>query len=161
MENLIIRKATAEDAEGKGFVHYQSWIETYTGLFPDDFMKKQSLERNITIAREHPENTYIAIVDDEIVGFACYSKSRDDDLTDAGEIMAIYLLEKFQGKGIGKNLALKCIDELSDYQKMSLWVLQSNTKAIRFYEGLGFKEDGKQKVFAERRIIRMTQENKN
>jgi len=30
--SVIIRKATREDADGKGYVHYKSWIETYTGL---------------------------------------------------------------------------------------------------------------------------------
>jgi hypothetical protein len=71
MNDLVIRKATYEDAEGKGYVHYRSWIETYTGLFPDDIMEKISLERSIKSAKEHPENTYVPIIDHKIVGFAC------------------------------------------------------------------------------------------
>lgn len=30
MDNLIIGKDSVKDAEGKGYVHDQSWIETYT-----------------------------------------------------------------------------------------------------------------------------------
>lgn len=52
MVDLIIRKATVEDAEGKGYVHYQSWIETYIGLFPDEVMARLSLEKNIQLAKD-------------------------------------------------------------------------------------------------------------
>jgi hypothetical protein len=63
MNDFIIRKATTEDANGKGYVHYKSWTETYTGLFPDEIMEKITLERSVKLAKEHPENTYVAIVD--------------------------------------------------------------------------------------------------
>ena len=69
MNDFIIRKATINDSNGKGYVHYKSWIETYTGLFPDEIMEKSSLEqRSVKLAKEHPENTYVAfIVDQKIV----------------------------------------------------------------------------------------------
>lgn len=51
MDNLIIRKASVKDAEGKGYVHYQSWIETYTNFFPDEVMARLSLDRNIQLAK--------------------------------------------------------------------------------------------------------------
>jgi len=44
-----------------GYVHYKSWIETYTGLFPDEIMERISLERSAKLEKEHPENTYVAI----------------------------------------------------------------------------------------------------
>lgn len=88
----IIRKATVEDAEGKGYVHYQNWIETYTNLFPDEVMERLSLEKKKQLAKDYPENTYVAIADNKIIGFSCYLESRDEDLDDTGEIMAIYIL---------------------------------------------------------------------
>lgn len=57
MSSLLIRKATVDDAERKGYVHFQSWIETYTGFFPDDIISNLSLERCVKLAREYPENT--------------------------------------------------------------------------------------------------------
>ncbi|GEM_PF-172582 len=153
--NLTIRKATVEDAEGKGYVHYQSWIETYTGLFPDDVMKRLSLEKSIENARKYPENTYVAIVDDKIIGFSCYLESRDEDLEDTGEIMAIYILKEYQGLGIGKKLMEVCYKEISKYSKLSLWVLGCNKKSVGFYERQGFIADGKTKMLHGKEVIRM------
>ncbi|MBI9009350.1 MAG: GNAT family N-acetyltransferase [Tenericutes bacterium] len=155
IDDLIIRKATAEDAKGKGYVHYQSWIETYTGLFPDDVMSRLSLEKSIDNARKYPENTYVAIVDDNIIGFSCYLESRDEDLEDAGEIMAIYILKEYQGQGIGKKLMEVSYKELSNYSKLSLWVLGSNKKSVSFYERQGFIADGKTKMLHGKEVIRM------
>ncbi len=43
----IIRKCTADDADGRGTVHYQAWKETYTGLMPDEYLNKLSLDNLI------------------------------------------------------------------------------------------------------------------
>jgi len=40
---LIIKKSTADEAKRKGYVHYQSWIETYSGLFLEEGMERLSL----------------------------------------------------------------------------------------------------------------------
>jgi N-acetylglutamate synthase-like GNAT family acetyltransferase len=113
MNDFIIRKATINDSNGKGYVHYKSWIETYTGLFPDEIMEKITLERSVKLAKEHPENTYVAIVDQKIVGFACYIESRDTDLKNAGEIMAIDILNDFTNMVLGKALMKVCYKVLS------------------------------------------------
>ena len=155
MENLVIRKATVEDAEGKGYVHYQSWMETYTSLFSEDYIKSLKLEKFVKLAKDYPENTYVALMNNKIVGYSCYLKSRDEDLDDTGEIMAIYLLKKYQGLGIGKKLLEVCYKELRKYSKLSLWVLGMNKQAIAFYEHHGFIADGKTKIFHNQEIIRM------
>jgi ribosomal protein S18 acetylase RimI-like enzyme len=155
MNDFIIRKATINDSNGKGYVHYKSWIETYTRLFPDEIMEKITLERSVKLAKEHPENTYVAIVDQKIVGFACYIESRDTDLKNAGEIMAIYILNDFKNMGIGKALMKVCYKELSNFNIIAVWVLESNKKAIGFYESEGFKKDGYSKVIYTKKTIRM------
>ncbi len=53
MLNVEYIKATKADAESKGFVHHTSWIETYTGLFDDDFMAQLSLEASIKTAYDY------------------------------------------------------------------------------------------------------------
>jgi ribosomal protein S18 acetylase RimI-like enzyme len=155
MNDFIIRKATINDSNGKGYVHYKSWIETYTGLFPDEIMEKITLERSVKLAKEHPENTYVAIVDQKIVGFACYIESRDTDLKNAGEIMAIYILNDFKNMGIGKALMKVCYKELSNFNIIAVWVLESNKNAIGFYKSEGFKKDGYSKVIYTKKTIRM------
>lgn len=149
---------TKEDAQGKGYVHYQSWIETYTDLIPDHFLARHSLERTVQLAYEHPENTWIAIIDDTIVGFSCFMESRDEDLSGAGEIAAIYVLKAYQHQGIGKKLLEVALSSLKSYQVISLWVLKENKQAIKFYEKHGFQKDGSSKIVMERQAIRMIKE---
>jgi ribosomal protein S18 acetylase RimI-like enzyme len=155
LDNITIRKANSSDAAGKGYVHYQSWIETYTGLFPDEVIEKVTLEKSVHLATEHPENTYIAIIDEKVVGFSCYLEARDVDLKNYGEIMAIYVLKAYQGKGIGKKLMKVCYRELSQYKGIIVWVLKSNVNAIRFYESEGFEMDGKIKMLYGKDVVRM------
>jgi ribosomal protein S18 acetylase RimI-like enzyme len=142
---MIIRKMLECDIEGKGLVHYQSWNETYTGLINQSYLDKRSLARCIEIARLHPENTYVAIIDDKVVGFSSCMKARDEDRDQAGEISAIYVIKAFQGLGIGKALMDVAIRELSEFNQIVVWVLSTNIQAIEFYESYGFIRDGKQK----------------
>ncbi len=143
-KDLIIREATVNDAPGKGLVHYLSWQETYTGLIDQEYLDTLSLERSVEIAKQYPQNTFIAEIGGKTVGFAAYNKSRDN-LEDTGEIMAIYVLKAHSKKGIGKLLMEACYQKLKEYSKVTVWVLSSNTNAIHFYEYLGFQKDGVEK----------------
>ncbi|MBU1020148.1 MAG: hypothetical protein KJ847_02955 [Firmicutes bacterium] len=55
---VTIRKADINDAEGKGYVHYHSWNEAYTGLIDQEYLDSRSLEKCIEQAKEYPQNTY-------------------------------------------------------------------------------------------------------
>lgn len=155
MHSPIIRLATKEDAQGKGYVHYQSWIETYKDMIPDHYLMRHTLERTVQMAYEHPENTWVAIVDERIVGFSCFAKCPDDDLLNSGEIMAIYVLKDYQHQGIGQKLFDAARQSLSSYESIVLWAFEENDRAIKFYEKQGFYKDGKTKVVMERPAIRM------
>lgn len=142
--DLIIRDAHYGDAQGKGMVHYVSWMETYTGIIKQEYLDSLSLERSIAIAKKYPENTLVAEIGGRIVGFASYNKSRDN-LEDTGEVMAIYVLKAHSKKGIGKLLMEACYEKLKEYSKVTVWVLSTNKNAIQFYEYLGFQKDGVEK----------------
>lgn len=80
-----------------------------------------------------------------IVGFMCLGKCRDEDLDNTyGEIWGIYLLPSFWRQGIGTVFIDWGIEELKQkgYRKISLWVLEDNMNARRFYEKMGFMHDG-------------------
>jgi len=143
---IIIREMTKNDIEGKAYVHYKSCHETYSGLISDIYMKNITLEKCIDTVNKYPENTIVAIADSKVAGFACYGQSRDEDMSDTGELIALYLLEKYKGRGIGKLLADACFEKMSDYTRVSLWVLSQNKNAIGFYENYGFRADGVKKT---------------
>ena len=79
------------------------------------------------------------------VGFMTLGKCRDGDSDSFwGEIWGIYLLPHYWNKGIGTILLKWGINELDNrkFERISLWVLEENINAQRFYEKIGFKHDG-------------------
>ncbi len=55
-------------------------------------------------------------------------------------------------RGIGSLLCEQMVTEARTrgYTEVVLWVLESNERALRFYDSLGFCPDGKTRVFLER-----------
>ena len=93
-------------------------------------------------ARQFPENTLIAKDKEKVVGFAVYGPSRDEDLIDAGEVIAIYVLSAYYGQKIGYRLMNEAFSRLKEYNTILVWVLEKNERAIRFYHKYGFEFDG-------------------
>ena len=75
-----------------------------------------------------------------MIGFVGYGASRED--ADAGEIFAIYVLSAYHGTGVGQMLLSAGLEQLKKFKKISLWVIDENMRAIRFYRKNGFTETG-------------------
>lgn len=72
-------------------------------------------------------------------------KCRDGDSdSSCGETWGIQLLPHYWNQGIGTKLIKWRIEELKnrEFEKVSLWVLEENITARRFYEKIGFQHDG-------------------
>lgn len=53
MEKIVIKKMESEaEINGKGYVHYKSWHETYTGLIDADYLERQTPEKCIATAHK-------------------------------------------------------------------------------------------------------------
>lgn len=135
---------SGEEMDGKGYVHYKSWHETYTGLVDAGYLKGITLEKCIETARRWPDNILVAKDGERVAGFAAYGAYRDATLPECGEIAAIYVLREYQGKGVGYGLMRAALARLSGYATAAVWVLKGNERAIRFYERYGFRFDGTQ-----------------
>ncbi|MBQ8512409.1 MAG: GNAT family N-acetyltransferase [Clostridia bacterium] len=143
MENIVIKPMESDsETDGKGRVHYRSWQETYRGLVDDGYLAAMTEEKCIAIARRWRDNILVAKDGERVVGFAGFGAYRDDTLPDSGEVYAIYLLEEYQGRKIGYRLMREAVEKLKVYDRIALWVLEGNEKAIRFYERFGFHFDG-------------------
>lgn len=140
---FYLRDGRAEDAEQKGLVHFTSWKETYTGLMSKEYLEKLQLESCINSARNYYQNNIVAIVDNLVVGFVGYLEdSRDiSSIKPSSEIMSIYLLKKYQKKGIGYALMQEALNRLTK-KHITLFVLKDNFVAINFYKKIGFKFTG-------------------
>ncbi|HET7235665.1 MAG TPA: GNAT family N-acetyltransferase, partial [Actinomycetota bacterium] len=69
----------------------------------------------------------------------------DADATErTGEVYAIYLDPDRVGTGLGRQLFERAVGDLRDrgFSSVTLWVLQTNERARRFYEVAGWAPDG-------------------
>lgn len=143
MNKVIVKKMETEDEiNGKGYVHYKSWHETYTGLVDVGYIAKLTLEKCVAMAHKWPDNILVAKDGEMVVGFAGYGAYRDDTLPACGEVFAIYVLAAYHGQRAGYELMKAAIEKLSEYKRVAVWVLKENERAIRFYERFGFRFDG-------------------
>ena len=71
---------------------------------------------------------------------------KSDDIENANEVIAIYLLKEYHGQKLGYALLNETISKFANNDKIVLWVLNGNDKAIHFYKRFGFDFNGNQKV---------------
>lgn len=148
---LSVRPATVDDADAIGHIHYQAWLETYTGLIDQTFLRSRSGERSAQRFRaDGCRNKLAACADGTVVGFCHYNDlARDEDVPKScGEIQAIYILQNYQGLSLGRMLLKGAESILTDQgcKWVCLWALAGNKKAIGFYEAMGYRSDGCEKT---------------
>lgn len=141
-----VRRATVDDADAIGRVHYLAHVETYTGHFPPGIIESNPPERRARMWRrvigEQLGEVWVAQAHDAIVGFASTGPPRDEEPPRDLELGTIYLLAAHHGSGLGQAL----IDAALDDRRASLWVLDENPRAIAFYRRNGFHPDGAEKI---------------
>ena len=144
--NLTIKQmVTPEEIESKSLVHWQTWREAYDDLLPAEFQETMTLERCRFLSQKYLENTLIAMDGMKVVGFISYGNFRDETIQ-AGEIIALYVLKDYYGKGIAQKLMKEALTTLEQFSEIFLWVLNENKRAIAFYQKMGFTFDGQEKI---------------
>jgi ribosomal protein S18 acetylase RimI-like enzyme len=155
--SVQIRPATLDDARALAEIHVRSWQWAYRGQLPDDYLDRMSdtLDRRVErrqadLANLPPdERWWVAEQAGQVVGFAITQPSRDSDAPPlTAEVALIYLLPEAAGKGVGRALFAHAVADLQErcYQWATLWVLESNVRARRFYEAAGWSADGASKT---------------
>jgi len=113
---------------------------------PDELLANLSYERreqgwhhilnNVSTA-----HSFIYVAEEQsgqIIGFACGAMERTGHLVYQGELTAIYILDRYQQRGVGRQLVRAVVQKLDqmNIRSMLVWVL-ANNPACRFYETLG------------------------
>lgn len=140
---MFIHSAGPEDCSGIARVQVESNRTTYRGIMPDDYLDGLSVEDKTSswmkrlFGEKNDQTALVAMVDKVIVGFICGSTVQTDPDYQR-EIHALYILEQFQGRGIGRELMTQQVTHYlsQDIQSMMLWTLYDN-KSKHFYEKLG------------------------
>ena len=96
---------------------------------------------------------YVAEENEQIVGFitAEVLKKKVWYNVQLGSINNIFVLEEYRGKGIGKALMKTMMNTLQDVgiTNIQLEAYSKNSKAIKFYEKLGFEKCNIQMLYQE------------
>ena len=90
-------------------LHYQCWIETYTGLIDQAYLDQLSPQRSRkNMERGDCRQFLLLTVGDEPAGFCSYCLSRDVDAASTpGEAQSFYLLKTYQHRGSGRALTAR------------------------------------------------------
>lgn len=134
---MIIRRAVVNDSTGVARVQVESWKTTYKKIVPDEYLNSMSVESRIQKWKDIIESQTVFVVekDSKIIGF-CNSGINTGDYRDyQGELFAIYLLQDYQRKGLGRHLFDKIVTEFKEQNVNSLIVkVLEDNPARYFYE---------------------------
>lgn len=150
---MRIRRAVTADAPRIADLHVRGWQAGYRGLLPQGLLDAldpaQRLPRwtaTVQQAAWPASGTLVAEDAGELLGFADLRPTRDADQDPAvvGEITSFYVAPDAWGQGIGRSLMAASVQALRDagFAAASLWVLDTNVRAIAFYEAAGWLRDG-------------------
>jgi len=147
IENYI-RDADVSDAEAIARIHVRSWQVAYRGMMPDSLLDNLSVQDRILQWQkrltDHKESTLVVETGGSVAGWATFGQSRDDDAgARTGELTAIYLDPLVWGRGLGKLLYREIEKRLQQaaFTEVTLWVLEANSRARRFYSSIGYAEE--------------------
>src|SRR5205085_11100574 len=134
MLNYTLRKATTADLQLSYDIRKNALQEyiTQTWGWDEDWQWKYHLEDFDTSIMQIIEK------DDEPAGSL---ELVDED--NSIRVTDIYIIDKFQSKGIGEDIMKKIIEKAAEEKKdVTLQVLKVNDKAQEFYKRLGFIQTG-------------------
>ena len=146
---MTLRRATNADAVAVGRIHVESWNVAYRGIMPDEVIAKTDLAYRTEFWAERiadPDWPVFVIEEQgECVAFCRMIPTRDpdDDPEDVGHITSLHVLPWLRGQGHGRALMDHVLAEFRErgFTAVTLWVLEENRTARKFYEQYGFALD--------------------
>lgn len=131
------------DAESIARVHVDSWRTTYKNIISSDYLDNLSYEKRTQLWKKNigeKDNFVIVAVnyEGEVIGFADAWKRERNKEERSIDLTSIYLLENYQGQGIGKELFKALFEHFKKqkYDKVFVDVLEENKTSL-FYEYYG------------------------
>lgn len=155
-DGINIRPARMDDAEAIGRAHAEGWDAAYRGIMSDEAVDAFVHAGDHTTRwnermEEQPGGrvVWVAELEGEVVGFTQTGPSRRPDAgPHEAELYCIYLGAGAIGTGIGRRLIEHAVADLGErgFTSASLWVLEANSRARRFYEAGGWHTDGTTRI---------------
>ncbi len=138
---MEIRKTRPDDDfNAISRVYALSWQAAYRGIIPDTYLDELSDDRWTEVLKAGFWDSLVLAEDGKYVGTASICPARDEAKAGWGEIVSIYLLPEYFGKGCGAPVLGAAVTSLwqKGFKSIYLWVLEENRRARAFYEKNGF-----------------------
>lgn len=142
---MEIRHLSADDdLNAISRIYEESWKSTYRDILPAAYLEQLPAGHWVPYLKSAGRESLVLTEGHQIIGTSSYGASRSLDFKGWGEIVSIYLLPEYTGKGYGKPLLRAAMTELQllGFHDIFLWVLEENFIARRFYEKMGFQLSG-------------------
>jgi GNAT superfamily N-acetyltransferase len=141
MTDLNVRPAVVDDAEGFSRAYEASWDAALSGIAGRTLQELMPYEKRVeqfrtTFARLPPEaGAWVAERDGEIVGVAVRVSS---------ELRSLYVVPEAWGTGVAGALMDAALDAIREdgATEATLWVVEANPRARRYYEREGWESTG-------------------
>lgn len=143
---MLIREQRIEDIPEFVLLVNEVWNETYRGIIDDEFLDNLKNTVDVRIENQtkqfYKKTSYSYVLEDngKLIGYTSIDKSKDQDYPDSGEIVTIYLLKIYQGKGYGKMIFEHSLSKLKElgYNDYIISCLADNP-TNEFYKKMGGK----------------------
>lgn len=146
-----LRHAVVADAAGIATVYLAGWQEAHEGLVPADYLAcmrargREEFWRTELEVESIDRKPWVALVDEDIVGFASGGQSRDDQAgRGVAEVYQVSVAPGCWGRGIGEGLLRHVLKDLREhgFTRVDTWVVAANPRARLFLERQGWQADG-------------------
>lgn len=147
VNDIVFREITIEDAsEYLSFAKEILLEDNYSVTDPDEFKINVAEEKTwIENIKSNPNNIFLlAIYNDKIVGSVSIIQNIGKKISHTAEL-SVQVSKEYRDNKIGRYLlqySLQKIKDNSPVQKIILYVLESNERAIHLYRNFNFKQEG-------------------
>lgn len=142
--SMLIRDAQIEDAKRIAKIHVRTWQRGYAGLMPAAVLKGLSIAARERFWSERLRSGDVTVlvseIENQVVGWLVFGPSRDAEAgTCVAEIYGLYVDPAHWRRGAARSLWLEAERRLasSEFERVTLWVLEANDRGRKFYESVG------------------------
>jgi len=152
--DVEVRCAEPDDAVVLAEVHADTWVATYVGNVPEDVAAVRVARARDRDWRSHMDfraqlgGEVLVLVDGgSVVGFCEFgpTEDQDDDPSQVGHVMRVFIRPTHQGRGGGKLLMAEACQRMTGqgFASVTLWTpeAQWNHRALEFYRCLGWVQE--------------------
>ena len=101
-----------DDRLSVSHIYEEGWKFAYRGIVPQDYLDSIPPGRWVPYLDQDGVHSLMMTEDGKLIGTSSYSKSRTAQFHDFGEIISIYLLPEYMGRGYGRLLLEAAVKEL-------------------------------------------------